>query len=99
MTLREWASGLVMLGSWFLVQVPAKDMRLTNPGSNMPPITQFKKVREFPSAAECQTFRDSVLKDSAMVGSDAMLDQASSLRCVSAEQLAPPATTAPPATP
>ena len=65
-------------------------MRLSNPGSNMPPITQFKKVREFPSAEACESYRDSFLKDSAMVGSDAMLDQASSLRCVSSADLPPP---------
>jgi hypothetical protein len=92
---RRWASGFVLFGSWFLVQVPARDVRLTNPGSNMPPITQFKKVREFSSAGECESFRDTTLQDSAMVGSDAMLDQASSLRCVAAEQLAPLAPTIP----
>lgn len=96
MTMRALASGAVLLGSWFLVQVPAKDVRLANPGSNMPPITQFKKVREFASAAECESFRDLNMQDSAMVGSQAMLDQASSLRCVAADQLTP---TTPAATP
>jgi hypothetical protein len=96
MTMRALASGAVLLGSWFLVQVPTKDMRLANPGSNMPPITQFKKVREFNSAAECESFRDLNMQDGAMVGSSAMLDQASSLRCVSADQLPQPT---PPATP
>lgn len=90
MTKRAWASGALLVGSWFLVQVPAKDMRLGDPGSNMPPITQFKKVREFPSARECESYRDMFMQDSAMVGSEAMLDQASSLRCVSADQLTPP---------
>lgn len=87
---RRLASGAAALASFFLIQVPSKDMRLSNPGSNMPPIAQFKKVREFPSAEACEAYRDAFLKDSAMVGSEAMLDQASSLRCVSSTDLAPP---------
>ena len=87
MTKRALASGAILFGSWVLVQVPAKDMRLTNPGSNMPPITQFKRVREFDSASDCEAFRDRFLQDSAFADSEAMLDQASSLRCVSSEEL------------
>jgi hypothetical protein len=90
------ARGAVAFGAWWLVQVPAKDMPLAPPGSNMPPITKFKKVREFPSAGECEAFRDVALQDGAMEGSEAMLDESSSLRCVSEEQLAP---ATPPATP
>ncbi len=93
------AFAAAVLGVWFLVQVPAKDMRLTNPGSNMPPITQYKIVREFASSRECQSFRDFTLQDSAMAGSDAMLDQASSLRCVSAEELPRTTPSAAPRTP
>jgi hypothetical protein len=96
MMTRALTRGAILLASWILVQVPAKDMRLTNPGSNMPPITQFKRVREFDSATECETFRDRFLKDSASMGSDAMLDQASSLRCVSSDQLPAPGSGATP---
>lgn len=93
---RALASGALLLGSWVLVQVPAKDVRLSNPGSNMPPITQFKRVREFESAADCQAFRDRFLQNSAFAGSEAMLDQASSLRCVSSDQLGAPTPAVPP---
>ena len=87
--------GAVLVGAWWLVQIPAKDVRLTEPGSNMPPITQFKKVRQFSSGGECEAFRDVAVQDSAMMGSEAMLDQSSQLRCVREEQLAQP-TAAPP---
>ena len=87
---RALAQGLILFGSWFLVQVPAKDLRLDDPGSNNPPITQFKKVREFAAAGECEAYRDFALQDGAYMGSDAMLDQTSQLRCVAAERLAPP---------
>jgi hypothetical protein len=93
---RALARGLVLAGSWFLVQVPAKDVRLDDPGSNDPPITQFKKVREFDSAGACEAFRDFSLQDGALEGSEAMLDQTSQLRCVAAEQLAAPTAAAPP---
>ncbi len=81
------AQGIVLFGSWFLVQLPSKDMRASQPGSNLPPITGFKKVREFATAGECEAFRDISLQDSAAMDSDAMLDQTSQLRCVPAEQL------------
>lgn len=87
MSCRARSLASVLFGAWFLVQVPVHDMRLTNPGSNMPPITKYTIVREFASSSECESFRDLTLQDSAMAGSDAMLDQASSLRCVAAEQL------------
>jgi len=99
---RGLAQGVLLLGSWFLVQVPAKDLRLDDPGSNNPPIAQFKKVKEFDSAGECEAYRDVALQDGAYMGSEAMLDQTSQLRCVAAEQLAaatavpsPPPTPAP----
>lgn len=97
--MRAAARALVLLGSWFLVQAPAKDVRLDDPGSNDPPITQFKKVREFDSAGACEAFRDVALQDGAFMGSEAMLDQVSQLRCVAAAQLAPPTAVAPTAAP
>jgi hypothetical protein len=89
--------GAVLFGAWWLVQVPAKDMPLAPPGSNMPPITKFKKVRGFASAGECEAFRDVALQDGAMLGSEAMLDETSTLRCVPADAVAAPspATAAP----
>jgi hypothetical protein len=93
---RRLAWGAVLFGAWWLVQVPSKDVRLSNPGSNMPPITQFKRVREFASAGDCEPFRDANLQDGALIGSDAILDQASSLRCVPAEALAAPTAAASP---
>jgi hypothetical protein len=96
MTLRQaLAQGLVLFGSWLLVQVPARDLRLDDPGSNNPPIGQFKVVREFPSAGECEAYRDFALQSAADEGSQAMLDQTSQLRCVAAAALTPgPATPA-----
>ncbi|MGH7786626.1 MAG: hypothetical protein ACRERC_07150 [Candidatus Binatia bacterium] len=92
---RALSRGAVLAGAWWLVQIPAKDVRLTEPGSNLPPITQFKKVRQFSSGGDCEAFRDVALQDSAMMGSEAMLDQSSQLRCVAEEQLAAPPTLAP----
>ncbi|MFN8642887.1 MAG: hypothetical protein U0802_15005 [Candidatus Binatia bacterium] len=97
MTLRRaLAQGLILFGSWVLVQVPAKDVRLDDPGSNLPPISRFKVVKPFDNAGDCEAYRDVALQDSAYLGSDAMLDQSSQLRCVPAAQLTPqPATPAP----
>ena len=81
------ALGTALLGIWVLVQVPGKEMKLSNPGSNMPPITKFTRVREFPSADACESFRALSMQDAASEGSDAMLAQSSSLRCVRAEDL------------
>jgi hypothetical protein len=85
----------VLLGSWWLVQVPVKDMPKSHPGSDMPPITQFKKARAFASAGECGAYRDVALQDGAWMGSDAMLAQGSSLRCAFEAELQPRATAAP----
>jgi hypothetical protein len=98
MTRRDLARGVVLFGSWWLVQVPAKDLRIDEPGGNLPPITQFKKVKQFDSAGACEAYRDVALQDGAQMGSQAMQDQASTLRCASEEQLAP-AAAAPAATP
>lgn len=90
---RAVAQGLVLFGSWVLVELPAKDVRLDDPGSNLPPIGRFRQVKTFDSAGDCEAYRDVALQDGAYVGSDAMMDQSSQLRCVPAEQLTPkPAT-------
>lgn len=96
---RALARGLVLLGSWWLVQVPAKDVHLDDPGSNLPPIAAFTLVREFPSAGECEAYRDFTLQAGADLGSEAMLDQTSQLRCVAAAQLTPAPAATPAATP
>ncbi|MBX3028485.1 hypothetical protein KF840_26625 [bacterium] len=90
MTLRRaLAQGLILLGSWLLVQVPAKDEHLDDPGSNLPPIASFTVVKQFDSAGDCEAYRDFTLQDGAYAGSDAMMDQASQLRCVAATSLTP----------
>jgi hypothetical protein len=92
---RALAQGALLLASWLLVQVPARDVRLDDPGSNEPPIATFKVVREFDSAGACEAYRDFALQSAADEGSEAMLDQTSQLRCVAADQLTPkPATPA-----
>ena len=63
MTKCDLARGLMVFASWWLVQVPAKDVRLDEPGSNLPPIIQFKKVKQFDSAGECEAYRDVALQD------------------------------------
>src|SRR5262245_37716780 len=94
MTLRRaLAQGILLLGSWALVQVPAKDVRLDDPGSNLPPITKFKIVKQFDSASDCESYRDFALQDGAYTGSDAMMDQTSQLRCVAVAELTPKAGT------
>lgn len=96
MTLRRaLAQGLILLGSWLLVQVPAKDEHLDDPGSNLPPIAKLKVVKQFDSAGDCEAYRDFALQDGAYTGSDAMMDQASQLRCVEAPPTPPAATPAP----
>ena len=84
---RKRAIGTALLSTWVLVQVPAKDMKLSVPGSSMPPITKFTRVREFPTAEECESFRNLSMQDAAREGSEAMLAQSSQLRCVRAEDL------------
>lgn len=94
---RALAQGLLLLGSWLLVQVPVKDERLGDPGSNDPPIAKFKVVKQFDSAADCESYRDFALQDGAYVGSDAMMDQTSQLRCVEAPSATPAAPAGTPA--
>jgi hypothetical protein len=93
------AQGALLIGSWLLVQVPQKDLRLDDPGGNQPPIGQLKVVREFPSAGECEAYRDFALQSAADEGSQAMLDQSSQLRCVAATALTPSPAAVPAATP
>jgi len=94
MTLRRaLAQGILLLGSWALVQVPVKSEHLDDPGSNDPPIAKFKMVKQFDSSGDCEAYRDVALQDSAYVGSDAMLDQSSQLRCVAMADLTPKAAT------
>ena len=88
-SVRALVQGALLLGSWLLVQVPQKDLRLDDPGGNQPPIAGFRVVREFPSAGECEAYRDFALQSAADEGSQAMLDQSSQLRCVAASALTP----------
>jgi hypothetical protein len=92
---RDVMRGAVALASWWLVQVPVPDLKTGEPGSTLPPIHTFKKVKQFDSAGACEAYRDVALQDGAMMGSQAMLDQASSLRCASDAELQPPASPAP----
>jgi hypothetical protein len=78
------AGAVTLLGSWLLVQVPAKNMKLSDPGHPMAPIAQYTKIRVARAAA---------LQDAMSEGSDAMAAQSSSLRCVKAEDLPTPAPT------
>jgi len=98
MTTRRIGRGIVLLGSWLLVQVPAKDMKLSDPGHPMPPITQYKVVRQYDDYEQCEFARTNALQDAVSEGSDAMAAQASSLRCVQADQLTPSSGATPAAT-
>ena len=90
MCVKRSAATITLLGGWLLVQVPAKDMALTDPGHPMAPITQYTKLREFDQYEQCEFYRANVIHDAMNEGSPAMSAQAASLRCVSTEQLAPP---------
>jgi hypothetical protein len=87
-TRRRVAAAVTLLGGWLLVQVPEKDMKLTDPGHPMAPITQYKRIREFDSYEQCDFARANALQDAMNEGSDAMAAQSSNLRCVSADQIA-----------
>ena len=82
----RFASAITLLGAWLLVQVPAKDMKLSEPGQPMAPITQYKTVREYDEYQQCEFARANALQDAMNEGSQAMAAQASSLRCLKAEQ-------------
>jgi hypothetical protein len=73
------------------VQVPVKDEHLDDPGGDDAPIAKFRVVRDFDNAGDCEAYRDVALQDGAYVGSDAMMDQSSQLRCVAAARLTPKA--------
>ena len=95
------AAAVTLFGGWLLVQVPAKDMALSDPGHPMAPIATYKKLREFDAYEQCEFARANYLQDALSEGSEAMSAQASSLRCVKAEELpSAPLTAQPtPATP
>jgi len=60
-----------------LVEVP-KDV----PPDTYPPIEKTKRVQTFPTFAECDNYRTEAMWTAAATGSDAMEDEASSLRCI-----------------
>ena len=90
MCVKRSAATITLLGAWLLVQVPAKDMALTDPGHPMAPITQYTKLKEFEQYEQCEFYRANAIQDAMNEGSPAMSAQAASLRCVSAEQVAQP---------
>jgi len=83
------ATAATLLGAWLLVQVPQKDMKLSEPGQPMAPITQYKTLREFDQYEQCEFARSNAMQDAMSEGSQAMAAQASSLRCVQAKDLPP----------
>jgi len=84
---RRMATAVTLLGGWLLVQVPAKEMKLSDPGHPDAPITQYTKIREFDDYDQCEFARANALQDAMSEGSDAMAAQSSQLRCVKAESL------------
>jgi len=62
---------------WVLVQVP-QDV----PPDTYPPIEKTKRVKTFPTFAECDNYRTEFMQDAAAIGSDAMEEAASALRCI-----------------
>jgi hypothetical protein len=88
MTRRRIATAATLLGGWLLVQVPEKDMKLSDPGHPMAPITQYTRIREYDTYEQCDFARATALQDALNEGSDAMAAQSSNLRCVSADQVA-----------
>jgi hypothetical protein len=89
MKARRIAGAVTLLGSWLLVQVPEKEMKLSDPGHPIAPITTYKKVREYDQYEQCEFARANALQDALNEGSQAMAAQASSLRCMPADQPTP----------
>lgn len=85
---RPPTAAVTLLGGWLLVQVPEKDMKLSDPGHPMAPIAHYTRIREYDTYDECEFARTNALQDALNEGSDAMAAQSSNLRCVSAEQVA-----------
>ena len=69
--------GAATAPGWVLVEVP-KDV----PPDTYPPIEKTKRVQTFPTFAECDNYRTEAMWTAAATGSDAMEDEASSLRCI-----------------
>src|SRR5262249_3921837 len=69
--------GTATATGWVLVQVP-KDV----PPDTYPPIEKTKRVQTFPTFAECDNYRTEVMWNAAAIGSDAMDEEASALRCI-----------------
>ena len=64
-------------GRWVAVLAP-KDI----PPDTYPPIEKTRRVKTFESFADCENYRNQALADGAAMGSNAMLEEASSLRCI-----------------
>lgn len=64
-------------GQWVAVLVP-KDI----PPDTYPPIEKTTRVKTFATRNGCENYRQLALQDGAMLGSEAMLEEASSLRCI-----------------
>lgn len=85
---RPLAAAVTLLGGWLLVQVPEKDMKLSDPGHPMAPIAHYTRIREYDTYEECEFARANAIQDAISEGSDAMAAQSSNLRCVSSDQVA-----------
>jgi hypothetical protein len=90
---RPLAAAAILLGGWLLVQVPEKDMKLSDPGHPMAPIANYTRIREYGTYEACDFARANAIQDAISEGSDAMAAQSSNLRCVSSDQV--PGTPAP----
>ena len=86
MRIRRMAATVTLLGSWLLVQLPEKDMSLTDPGHPLAPIANYTKLKEFDAFEQCEFYRATAIQDAMNEGSQAMSAQAARLRCVSSEQ-------------
>jgi hypothetical protein len=64
-------------GPWVAVLAP-KDI----PPDTYPPIEKVRRVKSFGSFADCENYRNEALADAAAMASEAMLEEASSLRCI-----------------
>jgi hypothetical protein len=64
-------------GRWVAVLAP-KDI----PPDTYPPIEKTRRVQTFETFADCENYRNQALADAAAMASSAMLEEASSLRCI-----------------
>src|SRR5262245_27118940 len=74
---RAGASSQAVDGPWLFVEVPG-----ALGDDQSPPIEKTKRVQAFATDADCESYRSSIMRDAAVTGSDAMLEEASSLRCL-----------------